>query len=67
MLERLGNVLYWLGCTVAMLIALFAVGMYMAEAHSRADGLFVTGFILAFALAAWLTGRALRYILAGRT
>jgi hypothetical protein len=66
MAERIGNVLYWLGCIVAGLIALFAVGMYLAEGHNKGEALLVSGFILVFAFIAWLAGRACRYILAGR-
>lgn len=66
MAERIGNVLYWLGCIAAGLTALFGLGVYLAEGHSKADGIVVTGFMLVAAFVFWLTGRACRYILGGR-
>lgn len=66
MAGRIGNVLYWLGCIVAGLITILAVGMYLAETHNKSEALLVSGFILIFAVAAWLIGRACRYVLAGR-
>jgi hypothetical protein len=66
MAERIGNVLYWLGCIVAGLITILAVSMYLAETHNKNETLLVSGFILIFAVAARLIGRAGRYVLAGR-
>ena len=66
MAERIGNVLYWLGCIVAGLTALLGVGIYLAEGQNKNDGLMVMGFVFVFAFIAWLIGRACRYILAGR-
>jgi uncharacterized membrane protein YjgN (DUF898 family) len=66
MAERIGNVLYWLGCAVAALIVMAGVAVYVTEGHSRSDGISVfIGFLVA-AFIPWVVGRALRYILAAR-
>jgi hypothetical protein len=65
MAERIGNVLYWLGCSVAGLTVLLGVGLYLAEGH-KSEALLVTGVVFVFAFIAWLVGRACRYILCGR-
>lgn len=62
MASRLGMVLYWLGCGVAAILAV--VAGYMAIEFPWNDKV-LAGAALALALASWLTGRALRYILAG--
>jgi hypothetical protein len=63
MAARLGNVLYWLGCTVG---AVFFVGGYLLMSGGgyklQAFDYVVIG---APAVVAWLIGRALRYVLAG--
>jgi hypothetical protein len=66
MAGRIGNVLYWFGCIVAGLIAVAGMAVYLAEGHSRSDGIGVTvGFFIA-AFIAWLIGRALLYVLSAR-
>jgi hypothetical protein len=61
MISRLADVLYWLG--------LIAAGLCMAAAIFNAsyngDGI-VVFFNVTLAGAAYLTGRAFRYVLAGR-
>jgi hypothetical protein len=66
MAERIGNVLYWLGCIVAGLTALLGVAIYLAEGHNKYEGLLVMGFVFICACIPWLKGRACRYVLAGR-
>jgi hypothetical protein len=66
MAARIGNVLYWLGCILAGLITLLAVGMYLAEQHNKNEALLVSGFVLIFALVSWSVGWACRYILSGK-
>lgn len=66
MIGRLGNVLYWLGCIIAGLIAILAVYAYIMEGHSKSDGLGLTVAFFVAALVAWIFGWACRYILAGR-
>jgi hypothetical protein len=66
MAARLGHVLYWLGCIIAGLLALFAV-IIVSEGQSRTEYTWYTAaFVLVFAVAAWLIGRACRYVLAGK-
>jgi hypothetical protein len=65
MAERIGNVLYWLGCIVAGLTALLGVGVFFTS-QNQGEGLLVMTFVLVIALIAWLIGRACRYVLAGR-
>jgi len=67
---RLGNVLYWIGCGLAVLMlagTLVAIGIlitgYSAEPTESAAG----GVFLAIAAAAcWGIGRGFRYVLAGK-
>lgn len=66
MAERVGNVLYWLGCIIAALIAIAGIYVYIMEGLSRSDGLAITGGFFVAAFVPWLIGRACRYILAGR-
>jgi len=64
MIERLGNVLYWLGCTIA---GLLAIGGIFAGLHESAGhGWMTFAFFEVAALLAWLAGRAFRYILSGK-
>ncbi len=63
MIERLANVLYWIGCGAAALVVGLAVVMAIV---SPPEAVF---FLIAGAIAgalAWLLGRAARYVLAGR-
>ena len=72
MAARLGHVLYWLGCIIAGLIALFAVvGVYDISQHPQSANAELWGYLTMlmlamFAVAAWLIGRACRYVLAGK-
>lgn len=62
MIARLGNVLYWIGCGVASFYA--AVGLYGAL-YGR-DPAYIATMSGGIAIAAWLIGRACRYVLTGR-
>jgi hypothetical protein len=66
MAARIGNVLYWLGCAIATLIAIFAAAIYIAEGRTHSDGLFVFAVFMAAAILSWVIGRALQYILSAR-
>lgn len=71
MVARLGNVLYWLGCLVAVPFVLWAGGnaAVLAGAFGGStmpgENAWHIAVSLGAAIGAWLTGRALRYILAG--
>lgn len=63
MIGRLANVLYWAGCGVA---AVFALCVAMVAISPGSDAV-LYGAVYAFCgVAAWLFGRACRYVLAGR-
>jgi hypothetical protein len=66
MLARLGNVLYWLGCIVAVAVLSLDVALWIGESDRRSSeiGLFV--FVAVVAVAIWLIGRACRYVLSGK-
>ncbi len=66
MAARIGNVIYWLGCIIAGLIALAGVCVYAMEGYYRNDGIPVTAAFFIAAVVPWLVGRAGKYILAGR-
>lgn len=62
MLERLGNVLYWLGIAIAT--PLVALGLYGAVWGDKPVLALLIGVVPG--LAVFAVGRALLYILAGR-
>lgn len=66
MLERLGNVVYWLSCALAgallVFCELFGALSVSLDLASRLVAIF--GGAIA-AVGVWLTGRAARYILSG--
>ena len=63
--ERLGNVLYWIGCIIAALIVGVATALYVNEGSTRSDDLPTVGFLILIATIVWTIGRACRYVLAG--
>jgi hypothetical protein len=65
MVARIGTVLYWLGCVLAVLIIGFgALSVVDSDSLGMHPGV-VAAVVGASSVAVWLTGRALRYILAG--
>jgi hypothetical protein len=66
MIVRLGNVLYWFGCGVAVLILVIGVLQLITEGSTRSGEIWIViGFIIA-ALIVWLIGRSCRYVLSGK-
>jgi hypothetical protein len=61
MVERLGHVLYWAGCVLAILI--IVIGVYLSWYERDAWEMRVITFVVAALV--WLIGRACRYVLAG--
>jgi hypothetical protein len=59
---RLGQVLYWLACTGAALLALAAIAVFVAASGDGAATLMLS----VSAALVWLFGRACLYVLAGR-
>ena len=66
MLVRLGNVLYWIGCAIALLLAIGGVFAGLNESTSTKNAWEVLAFFEAGALLAWLAGKGCRYILSGK-
>lgn len=62
MVERLGLVLYWLGCGLAVATLLFAA--YVVN-FGKAES-FVIVFMIIFAALCWGVGRACKFVLTGR-
>lgn len=65
MLARLGNLIYWLGCAAAAL-SVGGAGLFLMQTSENPADRFLPLFFAFTALALWLTGRAARYVLAGR-
>jgi hypothetical protein len=64
MLERLGTVLYWIGCIIAGLIAVFAILIFFSEGFGRKTAR-SHRFLSCNSVRRMLADYALRYILAG--
>ena len=63
MLERLGDILYWLGCGIAVLfVAMDVASLVWGEGDRTTTIIF--GFLMS--VLSWLAGWVLRYILTGR-
>lgn len=62
MADRLGHVLYWIGCLAALILAAGAYWVVTATGE-RSVGFLI--FVSAPAVLAYLAGRACRYVLAG--
>jgi hypothetical protein len=65
MIVRLGNVLYWIGCAIAILILIVGAWRWYIELRFRSDqfiGLFI---YVVPAVIAWVVGRACRYVFSG--
>ena len=59
MLQRLGNVVYWTASSVALLVVLFAMFIFVrGEVVSSVELLVFAGLI-------WLAGKVARYVLVG--
>jgi hypothetical protein len=68
-LERLANVLYWLGCGLAGLLIIGGIIFLVLEDTPSNDPFRVwlaAAIFWGLALIAWLVGRACRYILSGK-
>jgi uncharacterized membrane-anchored protein len=63
---RVGHTLYWAGCALAALVALFGTYLYSAFGHSRKDGPYVFGVFLAMAAILWCIGRLSKRVLTGQ-
>jgi hypothetical protein len=58
MLARLGDVLYWAGCQLAVLLVAAATVLVL--------NLFELLILIGLAVIVWMISRACRYVLAGR-
>jgi hypothetical protein len=66
MLERLGNVLYWLACILAALIMAAAIPEWFRDAQYHRNGWIIIFEFTVFAAIVWLIGRLCRYKLSHR-
>ena len=62
-MAKLGDVLYWTGCVVAAVIAVFVVA-FLVLSEPGPDSWKMATSDLGVGLAIWLTGLLLRYLLA---
>lgn len=66
MIDRLGHVLYWAGCGIAIIVAIGGIAIVAAsERNPQAIGIVLTSFGLC-AAACWLAGRACLYVFSGK-
>lgn len=65
MVARLGQVLYWLATFIAIVTVAIAVSVPFVEGWNSSS-LWLMAIVFAIALASWLLGRAVLYVLAGR-
>ena len=63
-LSRLGDILYWVGCILAAIVAVWGAMFAFRGAHADDPYLFSVVAVAAFSV--WVIGRALRYILSGK-
>jgi hypothetical protein len=67
MLARLGDVLYWLGSGIAVVLIAWGVILYAEDRGPWAWDWWVPYALLGVpAVVAWLIGRACRYVLGGK-
>jgi hypothetical protein len=63
MLARLGNVLYWAGCLISIVIV--GLVLYGIAFGTGQGNPFIQGLLLVIAAGSWLIGRACQYVLSG--
>ena len=63
MLAWLGNILYWLGCGIAVFFLVMGLASLVWGEGDRATAII---FEFMMAVLSWLAGWALRYVLTGR-
>lgn len=63
---RLGNVVYWLACFLAVLSILAAVAVAVIPSSNPHDKPLVPIFLAVLGAAIWIAGRGIKYILGGR-
>ena len=69
MAERLGNVLYWFGSGVSLIVGcgtLLAISYQYFEKGDDEIALIILMFGAPICIGSWLFGRVCRYVLAGR-
>jgi hypothetical protein len=65
---RLGNVLYWTGCILAIVALIFGAVVHVNDPSDTSQDCVMLFVVLGAvpAVILWLIGRACRYVLAGR-
>jgi uncharacterized membrane protein len=62
-MRRIGQIVYWVGCSTAALILALGVYLYLVEFKTRDDNLIMAlGFLVA-ALLVWTAGRLMRAVI----
>jgi hypothetical protein len=65
-IDRLGNVLYWAACLLAVAVIGFGVFVFYSTGGGPVDrALFLLAMFGGVAIVIWLIGRAIRYVLSG--
>jgi cobalamin biosynthesis protein CobD/CbiB len=62
---RLGDVLYWLGCILAVLFLPLPFLALIDFLNGHPQTVFHPEYFIGMAILSWLTGRTLRYVFAG--
>jgi hypothetical protein len=65
MAARLGDVLYWLGCILAVLFLPLPLLALIDFVNGHPQTILRPDYFIEAAIASWLTGRTLRYVFAG--
>jgi hypothetical protein len=65
MAARLGDVFYWLGCILAVLLLPLPLLALIDFVNGHPQTVLHPDYLIEAATASWLIGRTLRYILAG--
>ena len=63
-LERLGEILYWIGCAIAVVVVVW--GAIFCFSDSNSDDPYLFSLVAVGAFSIWVIGRALRYILSDK-
>jgi hypothetical protein len=66
MLERLGNVLYWIGCLLTAIALALNLYIWASDNNLRSDAIAFFLMVVIVPLVIWAIGRAFRYVLSGR-
>lgn len=66
MAARLGDVFYWAGCAIAIVVTLTAAWTYVENSNKTGSALFALSISILYGGSAYGGGWALRYVLSGK-